>query len=250
MTNHMTKVSLFLPCLADLYYPEVGRATIKVLRQAGLSVDYPQDQTCCGQWAFNMGQPEGARRLAEHFIRVFEAAPVVVAPSGSCVLTVRKHYPELFRDDPSWLARAEAVGAKTYELTDFLVNIINRIELGASYPTRATLHDSCHPLRGLNLKSEPRRLLEQVAGLELTEMEDPEACCGFGGAFMAKFAPISTAMVDLKIDQAEKTGAEILVMTEPGCLLNVDSALKARNSKLKAVHIAEVLAGKDGATHV
>jgi L-lactate dehydrogenase complex protein LldE len=246
----MTKVSLFLPCLADLYYPDIGRATIRVLRQAGLSVDYPEDQTCCGQWAFNMGQPEAARRLAEHFIRVFEAAPAVVAPSGSCVLTVRNHYPELFRDDQDWLSRAQAVGAKTYEFTDFLVNIIHRTELGAVCQARATLHDSCHPLRGLNLKNEPRLLLAQVSGLDLIEMEDPEACCGFGGAFMAKFAPLSKAMVDQKIDQAEKTGADLLVMTEPGCLLNVDSALKARNSKLKAVHIAQILAGKGGEIHV
>ena len=250
MNIALNKVTLFLPCLADLYYPDIGRATIKVLGRAGLSVDYPQAQTCCGQWAFNMGRHEAARRMAEHFIRVFESAPVVVAPSGSCVLTVRKHYPELFKDDPVWKARAEVVGAKTHELTDFLVNIIGRTDLGGVCPSRATLHDSCHPLRGLNLKSEPRLLLEQVQGLELIEMEDPETCCGFGGAFMAKFAPLSKAMVDEKIDQAENTGAEILVMTEPGCLLNVDSALKARNSKIKAVHIAEVLAGTGSDGHV
>ena len=143
------KVSLFLPCLADMFYPRIGRDTISVLTKAGFSVDYPTDQTCCGQPAYTQGLLDPARKMARHFIRIFESSPAVVCPSGSCVLTVRQHYPELFKDEPDWLERAEAIGARTFELTDFLVNQAGRTELEARFPGRVTLHDSCHPLRGL-----------------------------------------------------------------------------------------------------
>ena len=240
------QVSLFLPCLADLFYPAVGRATIRVLKKAGLSVSYPKDQTCCGQWAFNLGHRDAARAMARHFIRVFESAPAVVCPSGSCVLTVRDHYPELFIGEPEWKARAEAVGARTFELSDFLVNVVGAVALGTVFRARATVHDSCHPLRGLGLKDEPRTLLGLVEGLELVEMAEPEVCCGFGGAFMGLYAPLSKSMAEAKIDQALETGAEVIVISEPGCLLNVASALEARGVGLKAVHLAQVLAGETG----
>ncbi|MFH1136901.1 MAG: (Fe-S)-binding protein [Pseudomonadota bacterium] len=246
MNSKPKKVSLFLPCLADLYYPALGRAAIRVLKKVGLEVDYPEDQTCCGQWAFNVGQPQAAESLAHHYIRVFEPAAAVVSISASCVLTVRNHYPELFAEQPGWKARAEAVGAKTYELMDFLVNVLETDDLGAVFAGKATVHDSCHPLRGLGLKDEPRRLLARVQGLELVEMAEPEVCCGFGGAFMAKNPPLSLAMAEAKVKQALETGADLMVMTEPGCLLNVDSVLKARKSRMKARHIVEVLAQGDG----
>ena len=236
------QASLFLPCLADLFYPSIGRATIKVLKRAGLKVSYPPDQTCCGQWAMNMGQTDAARTMARHFIAVFKDSPAVVSPSASCVLTVKKHYPELLAGDRAARDLAESVGARTYELTDFLVRVVGRTDLGAALSVKATLHDSCHPLRGLGIKEQPRQLLAQVKGLELVEMDEPEMCCGFGGAFMAKYAPLSRALTDDKINQALDTGADLLVMTEPGCLLNVDSAIKDRNVALKAMHLVEVLA--------
>lgn len=237
-------VNLFLPCLADLFYPSIGRASIRVLNKAGLKVSYPENQTCCGQWAYNLGHHDAARKMAKHFISVFEAASVVVCPSGSCVMTVTHHYPELFKDDNSWKDRALAVAARTWELTDYLVNKLEKTDLGSQYKGKATLHDSCHPLRGLGIKDEPRLLLNNVHELELVEMDDPEVCCGFGGAFMAEYAPLSNSMAGEKVDQALATGADYLVMTEPGCLLNVDSALKDRNVSMKAVHIVEILAGE------
>ncbi len=240
------KASLFLPCLADLYYPEIGRAAIKVLRRAGLAVDYPREQTCCGQWAYNQGQYDAVRAMAKHFIAVFEKSPVVVSPSGSCVLTVRR-YPELLADEPVWQYRAKKVAARTYEITDFLVNRLGVTRLGARFDRRVVLHDSCHPLRGLGLKDEPRELLRAVDGLELVEMAEPEICCGFGGAFMAQNPQLSTAMAQEKIDQAYATGADCLVLTEPGCLLNVDTALKSRDLKFRALHLVQVLAAGNGA---
>ncbi|MEW5725619.1 MAG: (Fe-S)-binding protein [Thermodesulfobacteriota bacterium] len=240
MEPRLEKVSLFLPCLADAFYPALGRAVIKILRKAGLEVLYPAEQTCCGQWAVNQGRPDAARPLARHFLRVFAGARAVVCPSASCVLTVRD-YPALF-PDPVWRRRAEETAARVFELTDFLVNVIRRPDLGARLPVRAAVHDSCHPLRGLGLKNEPRDLLSRVRGLELVELAEPETCCGFGGVFMAKYAALSRALVEEKINQALAAGVDLLVLTEPGCLLNVESALKDRGDRLEALHLAQVLA--------
>jgi L-lactate dehydrogenase complex protein LldE len=234
------EVSLFLPCIADTFYPAIGRAAIEVLKKAGFKVRYPEHQTCCGQWAVNLGRPDAARHMARHFLSVFDQAETVVSPSGSCVLTVRE-YPKILQDT-EWSEKAEAMKGKVFELTDFLVNVAGVVDLGARLEGKATLHDSCHPLRGLGLKAEPRALLGMIEGLSVVEMPDPEVCCGFGGAFMAKYPPLSKAIADQKIDQAVSTGADWLVMTEPGCLMNVDSALKDRGLPLKAIHLAELLA--------
>jgi L-lactate dehydrogenase complex protein LldE len=241
MNNRPDTIHLFMPCLADYFYPAIGWATAKVLRNAGFKVHIPQNQTCCGQWAVNIGRPETAVPLARHFLAVFGSAEAVVSPSASCVLTVR-NYPELF-DDPQLKGMAEHVAARTFDLSEFLVREMGIENIDAEYPIRATLHDSCHPLRGLGLKDEPRRLLGMVEGLELVEMADPEMCCGFGGAFMAKHPELSTAMASQKVDQALATEAQLLIMTEPGCLLNVDSVIRERGVNLRAVHLAEVLAG-------
>jgi L-lactate dehydrogenase complex protein LldE len=242
------RVQLFMPCLADMFYPVIGRAAIRVLRSAGIRVRVPKDQTCCGQWAVNLGRPSEAKPLARHFLRVFGTG-IVVSPSASCVLTVRKHYPEIFQNEPAWRDRALAVAGRTYEITDFLVNRLGAIDLGAWFPHRVTLHDSCHPLRGLGLKDEPRRLLARVEGLELAEMAEPEVCCGFGGAFMAKHPELSRTLAQEKVDQAMGTGADTLVFTEPGCLMNVASVIQAQNLPLKAVHLVQVLAGRKEHTH-
>jgi L-lactate dehydrogenase complex protein LldE len=242
-------VALFLPCLADQFYPTIGRSATVVLRAAGLKVVYPRGQTCCGQWAVNLGHFQAARSLARHFISLFDRFDAVVAPSGSCVMTVKNHYPEILENNPALRRRAESLKERTFELTDFLVNRVQKIELGARLEITATLHDSCHPLRGLGLKEEPRRLLRAIDGLTLIEMDEPEVCCGFGGAFMAKYARLSRTMAGEKVDQALKTGAEVLVMTEPGCLLNVDSVIKARDLKIKARHVVDVLAEGMGEGH-
>ena len=240
------RVSLFLPCLADVFHPEIGVASLTVLRRAGVEADYPENQTCCGQWAVNTGNSKSAVGMAKHFLSVFRSADAVVCPSGSCVLTVRDHYPELLASEPAWKRRADEMAGRVFEITDFLVNRLGVTDLEAECPGRATLHDSCHPLRGLGIKDEPRRLLAAVAGLELVEMAEPETCCGFGGAFMAKHPQISTALAQAKVDQAQETGADFLVMTEPGCLINVDSVIKARGSRIKALHLVQVLARGNG----
>ena len=244
MENLPDTVHFFMPCLADMFYPAIGRATVKVLESTGFKVRIPKNQTCCGQWAVNIGRPDTARPLARHFLAVFGAAEAIVSPSASCVLTVR-NYPDLF-DEPDLKELAERVASRTYELSEFLVRIAGIDALPAEYRIRATLHDSCHPLRGLGLKDEPRRLLSMVKGLELVEMTDPEICCGFGGAFMAKQPELSAAMASQKVDQALDTGANLLIMTEPGCLLNVDTVIQERGVNLKAVHLAHVLAGEEG----
>ena len=243
------KASLFLPCLADVFYPAIGLASMAVLEAAGFAVDYPQDQTCCGQWARNQGHETAARAMARHFIRVFNDAPLIVSPSGSCILTVRQ-YPELFEDDRRWREKARQIAGRAYELTDFLVNVAGVTDLGARLSVRAAFHDSCHPLRGLGIKEEPRLLLKQVEGLELVEMES-EICCGFGGSFMAQYPPLSNKMAEARIRQARDAGAEMVILSEPGCLLNLDTVLNnglapGEKPMLKAVHIAEILAGGTG----
>ena len=244
MTDRPDTIHLFMPCLADFFYPAIGRATARVLKNAGFNVHIPDNQTCCGQWAVNIGRPETSIPLARHFLAVFGAAEAVVSPSASCVLTVR-NYPELF-DEPELKRLAENVAARTFELSEFLVRKIGITNLPAEYPALATVHDSCHPLRGLGLKDEPRRLLDMVKGIELVEMANPEMCCGFGGAFMAKHPELSTAMASEKVDEALATNAQLLIMTEPGCLLNVDTVIRERGVNLKAVHLAQVLAGGEG----
>lgn len=244
MNTMVNRVSLFLPCLADMFVPRIGFDTIKILKRAGIKVDYPKGQTCCGQPAFNQGFHGAAREMARHFIRTFDWSSAVVCPSGSCVLMVREHYPELFEDEPVWRKRAENLGARTFELTDFLVNEIEVIDLDSNFSGRVTVHDSCHPLRGLGLTKEPRILLNQVEGLELVEMMNPDRCCGFGGAFMARFGKLSSVLAHKKIEFALASGADTMVITEPGCLINLNSALEPLETNLKAVHITEVLAGK------
>lgn len=248
MESKFHRVSLFLPCLADAFYPRWGQAAQKILQAAGVEVFYPPDQTCCGQWAVNTGNLKAARRLAQHFLRVFYQASAVVSLSGSCVSTVRHHYPQLFAAESRWQSRAAAVAGKIYEISEFLVSVLGHSDFNAYYPTKATLHDSCHTLRSLGIKQPPRELLAKVQGLELLEMDDPETCCGFGGAFMAQVPTLSRSMAGDKVDQALATGADLLVFTEPGCLLNVDSVIRARGLSLQAKHLVEVLAEGINAT--
>ena len=238
------KVTLFIQCLVDAVWPHVGEAMVAVLERLGLTLNCPADHTCCGQPAFNSGYTREARAAARRFVEVFEGAGTIVSPSGSCVNMVRHHYPELFREEPAWLERAQAIAARTFEFTEFLVDVLKVEDLGAVRPGRVTYHDSCHLLRGLRVQEQPRRLLRRVSGLELVEMKDCDYCCGFGGAFAIKYPDISGAMVYDKVDKILAAGVDTVVGCDTGCLLNIAGAAARRGLSLKTLHIAEVLAGR------
>jgi L-lactate dehydrogenase complex protein LldE len=228
-------------CLGDLFFPNVGAATVRLLRRLGIEVDFPAAQTCCGQPHFNSGYHDDARAIARHTIETFKKPQLVVTPSGSCAAMVKLEYPELFHADPAWHARAEQLSRRTHELSDFLVNVLKIDDVGARYPAMATYHMACH-LRGLKLFTEPERLLRKVKDLELVPLERADECCGFGGSFSVRFPEISGAMVKDKCDFVEKTGAEVLIATDAGCLMNMGGCLHRRASKVRTVHLAEVLA--------
>ncbi len=236
------KVTLFVQCMVDAMAPEAAVGMVRLFDRLGIETCFPPDQTCCGQPAFNSGYRSAARRAAMHFIRVFESAECIVCPSGSCTAMVRHHYAELFADDPAWLERASAVGAKTFELTQFLVDELKITDVGATYPGTVTYHDSCHLLRTLGIGRQPRQLLAQVSGLTLVEMTDSDRCCGFGGAFSIKYPDISTALVADKVSRILETGADTVVGCDMGCLLNIEGYLTRMGHAVKVKHIAELLA--------
>lgn len=236
------RVGLLVTCLVDLMRPSVGFAAVKLLEDAGCTVEVPP-QTCCGQPAFNSGDRASARAIAEQVIAAFEHCDYIVAPSGSCAGQVRVHYPELFQGDPNWQPRADAFAAKTYELTQFLVGVLGVERVDARCAATATYHDSCSSLRECGVRDEPRKLLASVDGLTLTEMADTEACCGFGGTFCVKYPDISEVMVAKKAANAAASGADLLLAGDLGCLMNIAGKL-SRDGKAVAVrHVAEVLAG-------
>jgi L-lactate dehydrogenase complex protein LldE len=238
------RVALFVTCLVDLYRPGVGFAAIKLLEDAGCSVDVPEAQVCCGQPAYNSGDRADTTDIAKQVIEAFEGYDYVVAPSGSCGGMIRDHYPALFAADPVWQARAEALSARTWELTSFLVDVLKQDGVsGAACAGRATYHDSCSGLRELGVKAQPRKLLDSVAGLELVEMQTPETCCGFGGTFCIKYGEISTDIVSRKTADIAATGADLLLAGDMGCLLNMAGKLKREGSRVQVRHVAEVLAG-------
>jgi L-lactate dehydrogenase complex protein LldE len=240
------RVGLFVTCLVDLMRPSIGFAALKLLEDAGCEVTVPATQTCCGQPGYNSGDRRSALALARKVLSEFETCEYVVAPSGSCAGMIRTHYADLFADDPPQLARATELCAKTYELTDFLVNVAKLERIDARFDGVITYHDSCSGLREMNVKSQPRALLAKVAGLKVTEMSGAETCCGFGGAFAVKFGDISTRIADNKCEQVIATGADALVLGDLGCMLNIEGRLRRRGDvKTKVLHVAEVLAGKD-----
>jgi L-lactate dehydrogenase complex protein LldE len=236
-------VTLFIQCLVDGIYPQVGESMVKIFRSLGMDLTCPTRQTCCGQPAFNSGYRREARVAAKRFIEIFETAETIVCPSGSCVTMVRHHYPELFKDNVSWRQRAGQVAAKTYELTEYLVDILGVDVLGAHYDGKITYHDSCHLLRSLRVKDQPRRLLRNVSGAEFVEMNDSDKCCGFGGSFSVKYADISAAMVEDKVNNIIDSGADTVVGCDMGCLMNIQGMLSRKGSDIKVMHIAQILAG-------
>ena len=234
-------VQIFVPCFIDQLYPQVAFNMVKVLETAGCKVRYNDNQTCCGQPAFNAGFWGEAKEVCSKFLKDFESADYIVAPSASCIGFVRNYYEKLF-ENTSQSSRAKKIGNRAFELSDFLVNVLQVDDLGASFHGKATYHDSCAALRECKLKQEPRQLLSKVKGLELVEMNDVETCCGFGGTFAVKFEPISIAMGDQKITNAAATGAEYLISTDMSCLMHIDGCNKHKNAGLQVLHLADVLA--------
>jgi L-lactate dehydrogenase complex protein LldE len=235
------KVSLFVPCFVDQLLPEVAVDTVKVLRRVGYAVEFPEDQTCCGQPAFNTGYWNEARPCAEHFVRVFKDAELIVCPSGSCATMVRTFYAELLASSS---LRQDAIGvaSRTFELSEFLVKVAAVTEVGATFAHTVTYHASCHGLRELHLRDEPLQLLRQVNGLKLVEMTRFDECCGFGGTFAAKFPDISAAMGESKAENVAATGAEFVTAIDPSCLLHLQGILGKRHAATRTIHLASILA--------
>jgi len=223
-----------------VFFPEVGHATVRLLRRLGVEVDFPKAQTCCGQPHFNSGYHDDARLIARHAIQTFASDRLVITPSGSCAAMVKLEYPKLFQEDLVWHGRAEDLAHRTHELSDFIVNVLGKDDVGASFSGRVTYHAACH-LRGLGIQSEPERLLQKVKGIQYVPLVRSDECCGFGGSFSVRFPEISGAMVRDKAGFIEKTGAEVVVATDAGCLMNIAGFLHRRGSKVKAMHLAEIL---------
>lgn len=248
-------VSLFFTCLADAFAPQVCFAAAAVLERFGARVSVPLSQTCCGQPAFNSGNRKEARAMAARFLRTFaghgrrrgEAVPddgeYIVTPSGSCAAMVRHMYPVLFRDEPKMLALARRVGERTFELTEFLVDVLGVTDPGSSFRGKVTYHDSCHLRRGLGVVEPPRALLRAIPGVEFVEMPESDRCCGFGGVFSVKYGAVSCRMVEQKLERILETGAEYVTSGDLGCLLNIKGLVSRSGYPVKAVHIAEILAG-------
>lgn len=236
------KVSLFIPCLVDSLYPEVGEAMVQVFRKLGISMTYPSGQTCCGQPAFNAGYRKEARLAAKRFIQLFEYAEVIVCPSGSCVNMVKNHYLELFRGDENWYPRAQAISEKVHEFSQYLIDVLAVDDVGAAYPAKVTYHDSCHLLRGLRVKDQPRSLIRKVKGVTFIEMQDSERCCGFGGAFAFKYPEISAAILKEKVRNIVISGANFVIGCDMGCLMNIQGMLSRQKYDVKTLHIAQLLA--------
>jgi L-lactate dehydrogenase complex protein LldE len=240
------KVSLFITCLVDQFAPQVGAGMVAVLRRLGVEVDFPAEQTCCGQPAFNSGFQADARGVAARFIDVFERSPYVVAPSGSCASMVRVYYPEMFKQDARMLGRANDLASRTYEFTEFLINVVGVEDVGARFDGKVALHKSCHLLRELDVRSEPVRLLKAVRGVELVELERAEMCCGFGGLFSVKYSHISGGILQEKIDALKRSRADVVVATDYGCLMHMAGGLSRQRVALRTMHIAELLAMAEG----
>lgn len=240
------RVALFVTCLIDLLRPTAGFAVVKLLQEAGCEVVVPEQQTCCGQPAYNNGDQENARAIARQVISTLEQYDHVVIPSGSCGGMLIHHYPMLFDDEPQWQQKAQQLAEHCYELTQFFVDVVGVTDFNAQYAGKVAYHDSCSARRELGILQQPRTLLNQVEGLIQVELNDTEQCCGFGGTFSVKFPEISTAIVDRKVADIEQAGADTIVAGDMGCLMNIAGRLSRQGKPVKAFHIAELLAGMTG----
>ena len=234
------RVSLFVTCLAEMFYQDVAKDVVEVLERLGCEVHFPKGQICCGQPAYNSGYRKDAQKAAKQMIETFENSVYIVTPSGSCA-AMFKEYPELFKGDPAWQKRAQLVADKTYEFTQFIVNVLRVEDVGAIYPGRATYHTSCHMIRLLRETEAPFKLLNNVKGLELLPLENSYDCCGFGGTFAVKMAPISERMVDEKIRHVEETTANLLIAADNGCLMNIQGRIDRKGKPIEVKHIAQIL---------
>lgn len=248
MQHEFKTVQLFVTCLVDNFFPDVGFAVVKILEELGLQVEFPQAQTCCGQPAFNGGFWDDARAMARYTLDVLTQsdAPIVI-PSGSCADMIIHHYPELLAGDAVYAAKAKDVAGRTYEFSQFLVDILGVTDLHACAGGCLTYHASCHGLRGMGLREQPRQLLNHVEGVEFKELPESEACCGFGGLFAVKMGDISGAILQRKLDNIEATGADTVVGGDVSCLMHIAGGLRRRGSKVRVKHLAEVLAERGGA---
>ena len=238
------RVALFVTCLVDLVRPRIGFAALELLEGAGCEVVVPDTQTCCGQPAYNSGDRRAAQALARKVLRELKDCDYVVVPSGSCGGMIKAHYPELLSEFAELRAEVEWLAARTWELTDFLVNVLKLERVPGSFHGTVSYHDSCSGLREMGVKAQPRALLSQVSGLGLKEMITPEQCCGFGGTFSVKYGDISARIADQKCQDIAATGADAVVLGDLGCMLNIEGRLRRRgDNKTKVLHVAEVLAG-------
>ena len=239
----MKAVSMFVPCSVDLFLPDIAEATVTLLRKAGVDPVYHQGQTCCGQPAYNSGYRADAKAAARHFIELFGDDEVVVSPSGSCAGTVKFHYPELFKDEPEWFRRATELGSRIFELSQYLVDVLKVDDFSAAFAGKVAFHESCHNLRRLGVSAQPRKLLAAVRGAEVVAMNQDDFCCGFGGTFANNYANISESMVQDKVENFLASGADVLLLSEPGCLLNINGYLSRMHPHKKAMHLASFVAG-------
>ena len=240
------RVGLFVTCLVDMMRPRIGFAALKLLEEAGFVVEVPATQTCCGQPGWNSGERGSARALAEKLIAEFEGFDYVVAPSGSCAGMVKLHYADIFAGEGAWLERLARLAARTWELTDFLVNVARLDRVPGDFRGTVTYHDSCSGLRELGVKQQPRRLLARMPGVALKEMKNCEECCGFGGTFSIKFGDVSAAIAEAKCENIAASGADAVVLGDLGCMLNIEGRLRRRgDERTRVLHIAELLAGEE-----
>lgn len=238
----MPTVQLFITCLTDSFFPQTGEAVVEILNRLGVTVEFPQDQTCCGQPQFNAGLRKDARAIAEHTIKVFEkTSGDIVTPSGSCAHQFRHNYKELFEGDPIWYPRAETLSKRVFEFTEYLVDKLGVTDLGASWGGLLTYHPSCHTLRGINVDRQPRTLLQHVKGATLVELPNAQECCGFGGVMSAEHPELSAEWLKRKISNLEKTQSPTLVVTDAGCLMHIMGGLHRQGKKQRVDHIAEIL---------
>jgi L-lactate dehydrogenase complex protein LldE len=237
-----TRVSLFVTCIVDQVFPQVGIAIVQILERMGYQVHFPEAQTCCGQPAFNSGYTEEARKIARHFLEVFRDSEYIIVPSGSCTSMISHHFGDIFEHDPKLLAESHSLEPRVWEFSRFLLEVAGVEDVGARFSGVVTYHDSCHALRELHIKSGPRRLLAKVHGLTLAEMQAAEECCGFGGTFSIKFPEVSGAMASTKIESIQKTGASTVVSIDSSCLMQLQGVIDRAGLPIRTLHLAEVLA--------
>jgi L-lactate dehydrogenase complex protein LldE len=237
-------VSLFITCLVDLLFPETGMSVVQIMEHLGIKVEFPEDQTCCGQPAYNGGYQQEAKKVARQFLKAFETAQVIVTPSGSCASMVRVEYLKLFADDPEWLPLAQRLSAVTWEFTEYIVDGLGITDLGARLPKaqKFAFHDSCHGLRHLGLGTQGRSLVRNIENAQLEEIDDHETCCGFGGLFSIKMAAISGAMLENKINAISASHAQTVVSGDVSCMMHINSGMERQGKSKQVRHIADILA--------